>query len=212
MTKAYRLGPAVLHLAAVREQTTPRKQAVLASLADATGETAHASVLTGTTMYLLAACESRMHSTRAIIDLTVFPLHATASGLSALAFGPDHLLDVALSDMHAYTTQTPLSGDELRARIDETRRAGIGRSRKSFQIDIDSMSAPVFDQSGAFAGAVSVAAVATRFDDALERRIIPNLIQASRNLTQSWGGHVPPELEAAWDRTLPRDPAQETAT
>ena len=50
LTKMYRLGPALLQLAQVREATVPRKmgaEAALAALSDATGETAHVTVLSG---------------------------------------------------------------------------------------------------------------------------------------------------------------------
>ena len=82
LTRQYRLGPKLLQLAQTREATVPRKQAVmepLAALAQATGETSHVTVLSGTTVYPLADCESNQHSTRAILDVPSFPLHATAS-------------------------------------------------------------------------------------------------------------------------------------
>jgi len=53
-TKHYRLGPALLQLAQIREETVPRKagaETVLDGLVDTTGETAHVSVLSGTTVY-----------------------------------------------------------------------------------------------------------------------------------------------------------------
>ena len=90
-TKLYRLGPAVLQLAQTREVTVPRKagaEAALMELAEATGETSHVSVLSGTTVYALTSCESPRHSTRAIIDIQTFPLHATASGLVRTGLWP----------------------------------------------------------------------------------------------------------------------------
>lgn len=205
LTKAYRLGPAVLHLSAVREQTVPRKEAASAALeklAEQTGETAHVSLLSGRTVHFLASCESQMHATRAIIDLAIFPLHATASGIAALAFGPAELIDEALGNLKAFTPATPTTEDALRNVVEEARRTGFGRSMKSFEEEIHSISAPIFDSSGLYAGSVSVAAVAVRFDSQLERIMMERLIEASRQITLSWGGTVPSHIETVWARSL----------
>ncbi|WP_136443844.1 IclR family transcriptional regulator [Pacificoceanicola onchidii] len=213
LTKAYRLGPALMHLASVREITVPRKaaaQAALARLAEQTGETAHVSVLSGETMYSLASCESPRHATRVIIDITVFPLHATASGIAALAFGPDRLFDAALANTQAFTEATPVTEAALRRFAQDARATGFGQSHKSYEDDVQSISAPVFDQTGLFAGAVSVAAVASRFSTQLASRIMTHLIEASRQITRSWGGTIPPHLENAWAQIVPDKAAVET--
>lgn len=204
LTRRYRLGPAVLHLAQTREATVPRKsgaKGALAALADATGETAHVSVLSGTAVYRLAACESPKHSTRAIIDIQTFPLHATASGLCALAFGPADLMDIATADMRAFTSRTVTTVPALQRVVEDIRAAGFGRSERSFENEIHSLAVPVFDQTGLFAGAVSVASVATRFTPDLERCIQRHLMIASREISRNWGGTVPRLIEAAWAKS-----------
>ena len=213
LTKAYRLGPAVLHLSSVREITVPRKEAAqvaLAKLAEQTGETAHVSVLSGKAMYSLVSCESPMHATRAIIDITTLPLHATASGIAALAFGPDGLFEVALENLQKFTPATPSTESALRSLVNEAFNSGFGCSLKCYEDDVQSISVPVFDQTGLFAGAVSVAAVATRLDDQLARRIKVHLIEASRQITQSWGGSVPFHVETAWAKEMPQNTIVET--
>lgn len=205
LTKGYRLGPALLQLARTREVTVPRKMgagAALSALADATGETAHVSVLSGTTLYPLASCESPKHSTRAIIDISTFPLHATASGLSALAFGPQNLIDVAQENLQSFTPTTVKTAADLIAAVTSARETGFGRSIRSFEDEICSLSAPVFDQTGLFAGSISVASVATRFTPELEHSIHQNLVTAAREITRNWGGHMPDLIEANWAATL----------
>lgn len=201
LTKQYRLGPIVLQLAQTREVTVPRKSGAmmaLSKLADATGETAHVSVLSGTTAYPIASFESPKHSTRAIVDIKTFPLHATASGLCALAFGPSELIAVATENMQIFTQNTIKTPDELACAIKSIRETGFGRTNRSFEHDICSVSAPIFDQTGLFAGAISVASVATRFTPTLEQCIQQNLITASRDITRNWGGTVPAFIEALW--------------
>lgn len=215
ITKRYQLGPALLQLAQMREQTVPRKSGVLAPLAalsDATGETAHVSVLSGNVVYPLASCESSHHSIRAIIDIPTFPLHATASGLCALAFGPASLMDVAYKTLQVFTPNTPTSADILAQTVQVIRGTGFGRSNRSFETEIHGLSAPLFDQTGQFAGAVSVASVASRFTPDLEHIIQQGLVMASRTITRNWGGHIPPAIEALWAATLSPIQIMDTAS
>lgn len=214
-TKQYRLGPIVLQLAQTREITVPRKsgaEPALSKLADATGETAHVTVLSGTTAYPIASCESPKHSTRAIIDIKTFPLHATASGLCALAFGPSELTTVACGSLQIFTPTTIQTPDELAIAVQSVRDTGFGRTNRSFELEICSVSAPIFDQTGLFAGAVSVASVATRFTPTLEHCIQQNLIVASREITRNWGGTVPEEIEAVWATSLSQSHISEAAS
>lgn len=205
LTKYYRLGPALLQLAQTRELTVPRNlgaQNALIELAKATGETAHVTVLSGNTVYPLASVESPTHSIRAIIDIPAFPLHATASGLSALAFGPEVLQDIAVNEMPSFTPNTVTQQNDLRDNIRLARATGFGTANGSFESEIQAVAAPLFDQTGLFAGSVSVASVATRFTPTLARCVQQNLILASRDITRNWGGHIPDFIEAAWATTF----------
>ncbi len=214
-TKLYRLGPALLQLAQVRELTVPQKvgaEAALAALSDATGETAHVTVLSGSTVYPLASHESQLHGTRAIMDVQTFPLHATASGLCALAFGPDTLFDIAVSKMESYTANTVTTPVELRKIVARIADTGFGYANRSYEDEIQGVSAPIFDQSGQYAGAVSVACVATRFTPELEQIIKQKLVAASRDITRSWGGVLPSSIEASWTRSLSHPHTLENAS
>lgn len=215
MTRCYRLGPVVLQLARTRELTVPRKagaETVISWLADVTGETTHVSVLSGTTLYPLASCESYKHSTRVIIDIQTFPLHATASGICALAFGPAELLATASKQMQVFTAVTPTTAKALASAVHSARDTGFGRSDRWYEDDVCSLSAPIFDQTGQFAGAVSVASVITRFTAELERSIRQHLIEASRDISRNWGGAIPEAVEAAWAKSFLQPRTVETAS
>lgn len=214
LTKSYRLGPALLQLGRMREMTVPREagaEAPLRRLSDTTGETAHISVLSGTTLYALMSFESPRHSTRAVIDIQVFPLHATASGLCALAFGPDDLFAIACDKPYRFTEKTPTTPQELKDLISVARIRGFARSDGRFEREIHSLSAPLFDSGARFAGAVTVASVASRFMPALEKTIIAGLVAASREITQSWGGQIPATVERAWAETCAQVPVMDKA-
>ena len=215
MTKQYRLGPAILQLAQTREATVPRKagvEAPLVDLADASGETSHVTVLSGTTVYELMSCDSPKHGTRAIIDIPTFPLHATASGLCALAFGPEMLMDVALNELQPFTETTATTSKDLDALVEAIRNTGFGRGDRSFEDEVQGLSAPIFDQTGHFAGAVSVASVAARFTPDLERIIKTQLVIAARQISNNWGGTVPAPIETIWAKHLTPTHALETAS
>lgn len=205
LTKSYRLGPRLLQLAQTREVTVPRGagvEAPLNALADATGETSHVTILSGQTLFKLRAVESPRHSIRVIMDVDTFPLHATSSGHSALAFGAANLFDAATQSMTAFTANTVTTVDALRSSVEVTRATGFARATGSFEDDVHSLAAPLFDQTGLFAGTVSTASVASRFTPALEQIIKTHLIIASRAITRNWGGTVPASVEAAWAASL----------
>lgn len=147
-TKAYRLGPALLQLAQLRERTVPRKAGVetpLKALAEATGETVHVAVFSGTTLYALHQLESVKHSTRVLIDVQTFPYHATASGLCALAFGPNGLMEHAVGELTRYTEKTVTNEAELESAVANARERGFSRCAGGLEEDVDSISAPLFD-------------------------------------------------------------------
>jgi DNA-binding IclR family transcriptional regulator len=204
-TRQYRLGPALMQLAQVREATVPRKagaKPALAALANATGETAHVTVLSGLTLYGLCECESPLHGIRAVIDLNTFPLHATASGLCALAFGPDALFDTALASLEPFTAATLSDPYELAALVKSIRATGFAHAARSYEDEIQGLSAPIFDHSGHLAGTVAVASVASRFTPELAQTIKSELAIAARAITRNWGGTLPEQIEGAWARTL----------
>lgn len=204
-SRQYRLGPAVMQLAQVREATVPRKEGArdaLSALADVTGETAHVTVLSGKTLYGLCECESPHHGTRAVIDINVFPLHATASGLCAIAFGGADLLKAAVAKLEPFTDTTPTSREDLSALVDTVRDTGFGRGNRSYEAEIEGFAAPVFDHNGCLAGAVAVASVASRLTAELEHTIKSQLIIAAREITRNWGGTLPAAIEAAWAKSV----------
>ncbi|MEP2781142.1 MAG: IclR family transcriptional regulator [Pseudoruegeria sp.] len=214
-SKNYRLGPALLQLGRMREATVPRKagaETPLATLVDVTGETVHVSVLSGSTLFALISRESPKHSTRAVIDITTFPLHATASGNCAVAFGPDEMFAAACENFEAFTDLTPMTPESLETLIASARTSGMGRSVGCFEKEINSLAAPIFDQTGQLAGAVSVASVASRFTPELESIIKTALITASREITKSWGGTIPPAIEKAWNSAMPSHQELDTSS
>ncbi|WP_071672688.1 IclR family transcriptional regulator [Nioella nitratireducens] len=208
-TRAYRIGPAVLRLAHLREVTLPRRagvRMVLPRLAEITGETAHASILDATGLTTLAHHENKSHSARVVLHESSLPLHATASGIAVLAYGGAALMDHALDQMQVYTDSTMRSRDEVTAAADTARKIGFSIANQSYEAGVTGIGTPLFDSNG-IAGSVAVAAVSSRLTPELQHTIKQELRRAARIISQHWGGSIPPALENAWTTHLGPDNA-----
>ncbi len=195
-SRAYRLGPALLRLAAVREAAFPVRRLlrpIVTELADAVGELAHASLLQGDMLSPLVHADPRRHGTQVHFDEAErLPLHATSGGMAVLAFaGPelqDHILNHPLA---ALTSGTQTDPDVLREMIKATRKSGISLMDGSFDSEVTSQGAPLFGQHGRVIGALSVAVPKARATPESLRAVAVKLHAAARVATRSLGGHHP---------------------
>lgn len=89
---------------------------------------------------------------------TVLPLHASAHGKVALAFGPDDLLARCLSrPLKAWTPHTVCTRPALERALAQVRSRGWATSANQVLQGVNGLAAPVFGHSGAYAGAIAVA-------------------------------------------------------
>lgn len=166
-TRAYRLGPALLRLAAVREAAFPMRallRPIVTELSEAVGELAHASLLQGDVLSPLFHADPQLHGTQVHFDPSeILPLHATSSGLAVLAFGDPELRQRVLSrPLPPFTARTVTDPETLRAMIDRARATGLSRLEGSFDREVTSQGAPLFGEGGRVVGALSVAVPALR--------------------------------------------------
>ena len=202
-SREYRLGPSVLRLAAQREAQVPTRDAampILQELANATGETAHMSLIMASVLRPLAVAYSTAYATRVTMeDTDSLPFHATSSGLAVLAFQSEAFvaaqLDKPLVKLAVRTETNPAN---LRDRIAHITKSGVAESAGAYETDVNSMAVPLFDAFGSCIGAVSVAAIASRQSSEQVTRTRATLIQAGRKITKLWGGIVPPAIAIAW--------------
>ena len=205
ITRVYRMGPAVLRFAHVREATVPRRAGVrmiLPQLAEATGELAHASILQGNTLVPLTDHASNRHSARVVLSEPELPLHATGSGLAVLAFGQSSLLKATLRKLKRYTDNTATNPKELETKLKTVRATGFGVGDQAYEEGVYGIGVPLFDSTSSVAGSVAVASVASRINDETISIIKCELIKAARQITHSWGGDIPEELDQLWSDTL----------
>lgn len=201
--REYRLGPAVLRLAALRESAVPGRDAAmptLRALADSTGETAHLSHLVAGRLQTLAfAYSARPGMQVRMEDADFLPFHATASGMAVLAFLDDAqqgtILQAPLPDLTGSTQTDP---GALRARLPDIRAAGFAETDSTFEPDVYGIAVPLFDAQSLCIGSLAVATPAPRMTPALRALIVTEVTRAATTITTLWGGTLPPELETRW--------------
>lgn len=194
--REYRLGPAVLRLASLREATVPMREAamdVLRALADETGETAHMSLMQGGRLVTVAHALSQRHGTRVTMDdASVLSFHGTGSGLAILAHLPEAEAEAILSQpLRAHTSDTVTDPARLRAMMLDVRRTGIAVGIGGFEKDVHSHAAPLFSPEARVIGAIAVAAPVARMTPDLAALICAALARAAADLTERLGGTQP---------------------
>lgn len=211
-TRTYRLGPAILRLASVREQHVPIRAAIMPvvdRMAESLGELVHASLLQGNEMSPIYHSDPTTHGLRVIFDQAeMLPMHATASGLAMLAFGPQGLLDEVLSNpLSSYAPNTVIARSDLLHLVHRYRAQGYSQSEAFFARDIYSFGMPFFGSEGAAIGTLAVPVPQSRLKDELRNRILIELRRGCETITRSCAGKVPGTITAIWDRTIPEHEA-----
>ncbi len=200
-SRAYRLGPAVLRLSGVREATIPVRSVVrpiVTRLAREVGELAHFSLLQERRLSPVFHFDPCLHGTRVAFDESeMLPLHATSSGLAVLAFAPAEFSEAVLAGPLApITAHTLTDPGRLRVLLDDVRARGIARLDQSFDEEVSSQGAPIFDATGAVTGALSVAVPVVRATAAKCTPIRDALTRAAEEITAAFGGNARPLTKA----------------
>lgn len=201
--REYRLGPALLRLAALREAEVPTRDAampVLQALARATGETAHCSGLIAGELRMFAFAYSSAHAMKVMMeDTDTLPFHATSSGLAVLAYMTPNARHAVLSrPLEQRTLETLIDPALLREKLARVRATGLSQSAGGFEAGVDSIAVPLFDALGHCSGALAIAAPSQRMEPDHIAHIRRELIDAGRRLTTVWGGSVPEEISQRW--------------
>ncbi|MCC6008343.1 MAG: IclR family transcriptional regulator [Rhodobacteraceae bacterium] len=199
-SRGWRLGPALVRLAALRETTWPVQSAargILMALADETGETAHLSHFAARQLINLAIVESDAHPTRVRLGLSeALPLHATASGIAVLSSLPEAARRATLGakrgGLARYTATTLTDPGEVLAQAARAQVQGYAVVRGTFEADVTGVAAPVFGRGGEVCGAIAVAAPSARAGTAEVARIGQAVMSAAVRVSHQFGAPIPP--------------------
>lgn len=194
--REYRLGPAFLRLAALRETTVPMREMAMQTLerlSTLTGETAHMSLLNGDVLSSFAYTYSNAHGTMVMMeDAEVLDLHATGSGLAVLAYSAPEFIDEVLSaPLKKRTPETETNPESIRAALPEIRKNGFAVSIGGYEEDVYSYAVPFFNAASQCIGALAVATPVSRMTDDLQTLIRTELPIQTTKLTRLLGGFPP---------------------
>lgn len=201
-TRLWRLGAGLLRLARLREAAFPVTRVltpILDALALDTGETAHASLLSGDTLGTVGIAESQRTNRVHLEPGLILPLHATASGLAVTAFArPDLRSKVLSRALSSVTKSTPTSQQALTALIDQTQSRGYAIANQTFEDEVYGIAMPLFGPDGFAIGALAIASPSSRISPQIEAQIVATLTPAAAQATLELGGRIPPHpLSAA---------------
>lgn len=204
----YRLGPTLARLAHLRERTFPAANTVspiVQALAEETSELVHVALLRDGVLIPLCHADTGNFGVRVTYDASeTLPLHATASGLAILAFGPPELLQRLQGRQIArYTDQTEADLERLSALVKTTRAHGYSFSDGYFEDDILAIAAPVFGSDALAVGALAITYPRPR---TLNRPAAPCLIRAATDITRALGGALPDTIERLWRSAAKQGP------
>ncbi|WP_323037886.1 IclR family transcriptional regulator [Pararhodobacter sp.] len=195
-SRHWRLGAGLLRLARLREAAFPVTRIltpILNALALETGETAHASLLSGDDLGTVGVAESQRTNRVHLEPGLILPLHATASGLAYTAYArPDQRAQVLNRALGRVTKSTPDSRDALATAIAQTRTRGYAIANQTFEDEVYGLAMPLFGPDGFAIGALAVASPASRITPEIEAQIVAALTPAALKATRDLGGRIPP--------------------
>ena len=202
-SKRYRLGMRLFHLGMiVRHQMDLRAVALphLRRLVELTEETAALFVPDQAGPICLDVVQSR-RSIRVSAQLGArMPWNAGTSSKVILAHLPEAERErvLARGGFQRYTEFTVTDPERLREILAEVRRLGYHVGVRDLDADAMGIAAPIFDDTGEIAGAIGVAAPATRLPDEDLTRIIGLVQTATADISRQLG-YRPVALRLAGD-------------
>jgi IclR family acetate operon transcriptional repressor len=203
ISRKYRLGASILRLASVREKTFPVKRIVsqrVKKLSSEIGELVHASVIQQLKMSPLCFHDAGTGGIRVYFnEADMLPIHATASGHAAIAFGPPELSKkIIKTELKKFTNFTITSPTELQAAIEKTRKEGYAYSDQAFEQEICSFAVPFFQNDSYAYGTIAIAIPASRLSDANIQKYANALWHTAEIISNELGGKIPDELRKTW--------------
>lgn len=194
-SRQWRLGAGVLRLARLREAAFPVARVltpILEHLAQATGETAHAALISGDTLGTVGVSEAQRPNRVHVDPGLILPLHATASGVAFTAFArPERRAEIVARALDGFTETTPTTQAALIALIEQTAARGYALADQTYETEVFGVALPLFGHDGYATGAVAIALPASRALPSHIATLVAALSPAAEQATVGMGGRVP---------------------
>jgi DNA-binding IclR family transcriptional regulator len=190
-TSSYKLGPKLMALGKVYENTNPLvslARPVLRELASLTGESTKLFVIDGNKRLCLVRERGTYPLRYAISEGETYELHAGASGKVLLAYASDEFRHKILNNnLKKITPSTIVERDRLGKEFETIREQGYAFSRGELVPEVAGMAAPVFDHENNVCGAMAVAGAEQRFTAERRQDMLKNLLSSAQKLSRLLG-------------------------
>lgn len=195
-TSHYRLGIAVLRLGfefLASMELTEFGRPVIDELSAASGQSSQLVVRDATEVVVVAKIAGATSLVSAMQVGGRLPVHATALGRVLLGGMPMEALSnlYAGKTLAAFTAQTPKTLVELHRRVAEDAERGYAISQGGFESGVSTVAAPVIDEHGAVAAAVSVTIPSSHIPPEQQARLVALVVEAAAKLSRRIGGGAP---------------------
>lgn len=151
--KAWLVGQSATHVADLAATALPLMRAVRQK----TGIAVVLSAMDGRSLSVIAALPGTHPIEIGVRRGSRLPMHASAQGQVALAFGAPELMErVCARDLEALTPRTIVEAGALRERVAETKRRGYGAASEETLLGVNVLAAPVFGRDGRLAATVAL--------------------------------------------------------
>ncbi|MCU1561044.1 IclR family transcriptional regulator [Mycetocola sp.] len=159
----------------------------LQELRDLTGETACFYVRDGALRTIVAVAETRHVVMRPFLVGMVMPIHAGAPGKIFLAFDSDARRELESTELVEFTPTTPDSLEVLDRQAATARDQGYYAAFGERNLDVGSISAPVFSHVGELAGAIGLGFPTSRVTPGQAESLGPVVTRVAENASRLLG-------------------------
>ena len=177
--KLYKIGNIYIKQTNLHKAAMP----ILSKLALLTGETAHLAVLDHFKVSIIDWVEAPQTIGLKSLSGADLPAHCTANGKVLLAHLDDHTLEMFLRDvpLKAYTANTIMDRDALKAHLLEIREEGYAIDNTEFQEEVKGVACPLRDGEGQVVAGISIAGPVYRMNN---KRTMGKLVSSAKKAAQ----------------------------
>lgn len=181
--KVWSLGSQVISRVDVKALAMP----VLQRLAAESGETVHLSIYENGQVVYVEKIESQ-HPVRAYTEIGGrAPAYCVATGKSLLAFQDPDEIDTVAGKLVAFTANTIVSPDALRATLSEVRAGDYAVNRGEWRAQVSGVGAPIRNASNQVIAAIGVSGPTERFNEAALALFIPMVRYGAQDISRAMG-------------------------
>ena len=194
VTKRYRLGFAILDVAAARMasfQFLASTAAEIQRLSMEVGESIGIHALDGYEMVCLNFVEAPQPVRVSFFIGERFPVHLTSAGLASLSTMPRQQWTPLLSLANQMSRPKVLAEEEAERILADVRRDGFAVVDQTFEEGVRAIAMAICDASGAIACTVSIAAPAQRRSIEELKSFVPALSRSAARIGEALGGRRP---------------------